>query len=217
MPTLTESNRQTWKTERRADLLEAADRVIKRVGPAVSMDDLATEAGVSRVVLYRYFGDKGGLYQALAERYVDALMAQLREALVESDDPRARLRRTVTTYVGFIEDNRQAYDFLMHRAIREGSGAQNTVADFMRTVAREVGEILSEEISALGFDPAPADSWAHGVVGMVQLSTDHWFETQVVPRERFIDHLVALLSFGFFGLAADADLAEQFGLKRLPV
>lgn len=208
---------EEWKAGRRAELLAASDRVIRRVGPAVSMDDMATEAGVSRVVLYRYFGDKGGLYQALAERYIGALMARLREALTETDDPRARLRRTIEAYVSFIETNREAYAFLVHRAVREGSGAQDTVADFMRSVATEVGEVLGREIASFGFDPAPAESWAHGVVGMVQLSTDHWITTRAVPRATFVNQLVALLSFGFFGLAGDPELAEGTGLKRLDI
>src|SRR5688572_16851590 len=122
MPTMTKPNPtrgDVWKSARRVDLLEAADRVIRRTGPSVSMDDLAAEAGVARVVLYRYFGDKGGLYQALAQRYVEALMVQLRSALEETSDPQLRLRHTIDTYVGFIESNKEAYDFLMHRALRE--------------------------------------------------------------------------------------------------
>src|SRR5918999_1941878 len=84
---------EVWKHSRRLDLLQAADRAIRRAGPAVSMDDVAAEAGVSRVVLYRYFGDKRGLYQAVAERYVAELMAELRKALRRTSDPRRRLRR----------------------------------------------------------------------------------------------------------------------------
>lgn len=207
------AGRAEWKTGRRAELLAAADRVIRRGGPGASMDDIATEAGISRVVLYRYFGDKGGLYQALAERYVAELRDRLLPALAESDDPRLRLERTIDTYVRFIEANREVYDFLMHRALREGPAAQATVADFVRTVARDIGEILGAEISRLGFDPAPADAWAHGVVGMVQLSTDWWLHGGDISREQLVAYVVALLSHGFFGLAADPALAGMAGLR----
>jgi AcrR family transcriptional regulator len=176
------------------------------------MDGIAAEAGISRVVLYRYFGDKGGMYQALAERYVAALMTTLRSALRETDDAALRLERTVDSYVRFIEANREVYDFLMHRAVREGPAAQATVADFMRSVAREIGEILGAEISLLGFDPAPADAWAHGVVGMVQLSTDWWLQSGDMTREQLVAYIVGLLSHGFFGLAADPARAAASGL-----
>jgi AcrR family transcriptional regulator len=205
-----------WKRGRRAELLDAADRVIRRAGPASSMDDIASEAGISRVVLYRYFGDKGGLYQALAERYVAELMDALRDALRETDDPRLRLERTVDSYVRFIETNREVYDFLMHRAVREGPAAQATVADFVRSVARDIGEILGAEISRLGFDPAPADAWAHGVVGMVQLSTDWWLHGGDISREQLVAYIVGLLSHGFFGLAENPALAAGLGLAPRP-
>jgi AcrR family transcriptional regulator len=204
---------EVWKQSRRIDLLDAADRAIRREGPSVSMDDVAAEAGVSRVVLYRYFGDKRGLYQAVAERYVADLMVELRNALRRTTDPRRRLRRTIDTYVRFIEDNEQMYDFLMHRVVSEGPGAQVTVAAFMRRVAEEVGDVLSENMLALGFDPAPATVWSNGVVGMVHLATDAWLQKRDVSRQRFVDYLEGLLSFGFFGLAADPALARASGLR----
>lgn len=177
------------------------------------MDAIASEAGVSRVVLYRYFGDKEGLYRAVADRYVNELLGRLQGALEGTDDAEVRLRSTIETYTGFIETNREVYSFLMHRAAREGVAIQTTVAEFMRKVADEVGTILEREIESRGFDPAPAGIWATGVVGMVHLATDRWLETQEVPREAFIDQLVALLSFGFFGLAADPHTAARFGFR----
>jgi AcrR family transcriptional regulator len=200
---------EAWKRGRRRELLDAADRVVRRLGPAASMDDFAAEAKVTRVVLYRYFGDKGGLYQALAERYVVALMDELRPALAASVGPRQRLTATIDAYLSFIESHREAYTFLMHRAIREGPQAQATIADFVRGVAREVSEVLAEEIAGFGFDPAPAEVWAHGIVGMVQLSADWWLEQRPdIPRERVVRYLVTLLSNGFFG-AVDEPLLER--------
>lgn len=167
------------------------------------MDGMAAEAGISRMVLYRYFGDKGGLYRALAETYIEALMLELRQALESTTDPSERLNATVDAYVGFIEQNREIYDFLMHRAIKEGREAGETVADFMRRVAEQIATVLTREIAALGFDPDPAEAWAHGVVGMVHQSTDWWLRSEGVSREKFIRYLVGLLSRGFFGLAED--------------
>lgn len=191
--------RSEWKARRRLELLDAAQRAIQRLGPGVSMVDIAREAGVTKVVLYRYFTNKGGLYQALAERYVRELMGELRAALASATEPSARLSATVEAYVVFIERNREGYDFLMHRAVREGPEAQATVADFMRGVAREVGEVLQSEISRIGYDPAPSQAWAHGLVGMVHLATDWWLEQSEVSREQLVGYLVTLLSHGLFG------------------
>ena len=184
MPEVTSSKRTTgalrrgpeWKHDRRKELLDAADRTVARLGRAASMDDVAAEARVSRVVLYRYFRDKGGLYQALAERYLERLMAHLRAGLDSAADPRARLENTIDAYVGFIEEHRRTYDFLMHRAIRECAATHETVDDFIRAVAREVERVLEAEMTNAGADPAPAASWARALVGTVHLTTDWWLE-----------------------------------------
>ena len=208
-------DRLSWKRGRRAELLEAARHAIRSAGVAASMDDVAREAGVSRVVLYRYFGDKAGLYLAIAEEYVDDLMARLRSTLADTEDPQLRLRRTTETYVDFIQENRDLYDFLMHRAIREGPAGDLAVGDFVRKVANQIGRVLEEDISNLGFDPQPAQAWAHGVVGMVHLATDWWLHSTDVSKEEFVDHMVALMSHGFVGLASTPGLAEASGLRRV--
>jgi AcrR family transcriptional regulator len=54
------------RAERRTQLLEAAIACIRRVGADASMEQIAAEAKVTKPVLYRYFRDKGDLYQAVA-------------------------------------------------------------------------------------------------------------------------------------------------------
>jgi AcrR family transcriptional regulator len=51
----------TRREQRRAELLEAALRVIRRGEGRVAMEDIAVEAGISRPILYRHFGDATGL------------------------------------------------------------------------------------------------------------------------------------------------------------
>ena len=58
------------KAARREELLEAAVRVIRQDGAGASMRAVAAEAGCTKPILYRHFGDKSGLYQAVADRYV---------------------------------------------------------------------------------------------------------------------------------------------------
>src|SRR4051812_7368246 len=80
---------------RRLSLLEAADRVVRRSGPEASMAAIAAEAGISKPVVYRHFGDKGGLYRALADRHISDLMRRLQAALRRPADRRERTRLVV--------------------------------------------------------------------------------------------------------------------------
>jgi AcrR family transcriptional regulator len=57
------------RAERREQILTAATRAFARTGfAATSLDDIATEAQVSRVILYRHFDSKIDLYRAGLER-----------------------------------------------------------------------------------------------------------------------------------------------------
>src|SRR6476646_7866617 len=90
-------------------LLEAADRVVRRDGSAATMNLIAAEAGITKPILYRHFGDKGGLYRALATRHTDALLASLRASLDAPADRRRRVEATLDTYLASIEAMPQVY------------------------------------------------------------------------------------------------------------
>src|SRR3954452_21394082 len=72
---------------RRTEFVDAAITCIQRVGAGASMDQMAAEAGVTKPILYRYFGDKAALYGAIAERYVGVVGDELRRALAGENDP----------------------------------------------------------------------------------------------------------------------------------
>ncbi|HEX6797711.1 MAG TPA: helix-turn-helix domain-containing protein [Ktedonobacterales bacterium] len=68
--------RRLRRTARREQILSAATRAFARSGfAATSLDDVAVEAGVSRVILYRHFASKADLYRAVLDRACSWLVA----------------------------------------------------------------------------------------------------------------------------------------------
>jgi AcrR family transcriptional regulator len=66
--------RQEEKDRRRAEILDAAEALYAETGwDAITMDQVARRARLSRALLYVYFKDKGDLHMALVERALDAL------------------------------------------------------------------------------------------------------------------------------------------------
>lgn len=62
------------RAERRAQILTAATRAFARHGFAdTGLDDIAEEAGVTRVVLYRHFDSKAELYRTILDRACERL------------------------------------------------------------------------------------------------------------------------------------------------
>ena len=63
------SRQRMPRAERREQILAAATTAFARAGFAdTSLDDVAAEAGVTRVILYRHFDSKSELYRALLDR-----------------------------------------------------------------------------------------------------------------------------------------------------
>jgi AcrR family transcriptional regulator len=183
--------------DRRSSLLEAADRVVQRVGPDASMNVIAAEAGITKPILYRHFGDKGGLYRALAGRYTDELLARLRAALLTRGGLAARTRATVDAYLSAIEEQPQVYRFLMHRAAVEEPGVRGDVEGFVRRFGEELAVGIQHEPSLGTVNPLRATIWAHAIAGMVQAAGDWWLDHAEVPRSTVVDQLSELLIAGF--------------------
>src|SRR3954463_14439124 len=100
------------RPSKRNDLRAAADRVVQREGSAATMNLIAAEAGITKPILYRHFGDKVGLYRALADRHIELLLHRWRAARAPRGGLKARTRATVAAYLGSVEEQPQIYHFL---------------------------------------------------------------------------------------------------------
>ncbi len=208
METTQQDGRQrSAAARRRRELLEAADRVVLRDGPQASMNAIAAEAGITKPILYRHFGDKGGLYRALAKRHTDALLAALRAALDAPAERRERVEATLHTYLAAIEARPQVYRFLMHPSEdthqpEQGFDVGRHSAPLLRRLGEELATVIAERVD-LGPDSAQlARVWGHGIVGMMHAAGDWWLGERPCSRERLVSSLADLL-WGRLAAASD--------------
>ena len=187
------------RSARREALLAAADQVVQRDGAAASMTSIAAEAGITKPILYRHFGDKGGLYAALAERHTDRLLELLTGALRSEGTARQRVERTIDAYLATIETEPQVYRFLVQSV--EAAPVQGQVRTFVRRLAEQLAAGIALE---LGLAPGDvrAGAWAAGIVGMVQAAGQWWLDTAPCSRAELTGQLTDLL-WGAHGAAAD--------------
>lgn len=72
--------RRLPRAQRREQILAAATKAFARNGfAATGLDDIAAEAGITRVILYRHFDSKTDLYQAALDRFCTVLSDHVRE------------------------------------------------------------------------------------------------------------------------------------------
>ncbi|WP_181767492.1 TetR family transcriptional regulator [Streptomyces albidus (ex Kaewkla and Franco 2022)] len=214
METTQQTDQRNAAERRRKELLEAADRVVLRDGPGASMNAIAAEAGITKPILYRHFGDKEGLYRALAVRHTDALLGALRAALDAPADRRGRVEATLDTYLAAIEARPQVYRFLMHPAEGGSSGERGFdtgqhAAPLLRRLGDELGTFIEERLD-LGPDGVEsARVWGHGVVGMAYAAGDWWLRERPCSRAQLVSQLADLL-WGALATAEDRVGAPGF-------
>jgi len=175
---------------RREEFLVAAVTVIRREGAGASMEAIARQAGVTKPILYRVFGDREGLLIALGDNFAAELVRELDLVLMAEGDSRSTLSRGIAAYVDLVDRDLHIYRFLTARLSTEHHGP---TGGFVEQIARTISVVMGERMRAEGADSGAAEPWSYGLVGMVHMAADWWMERRTIPKERLVEYLVTLL------------------------
>jgi AcrR family transcriptional regulator len=188
---------QARREARATALVDAAVEAIRRHGPGVSMDQIAAEAGVAKPILYRHFGDRGGLVLAIALRFTDELRRELGAALtMPAADPRHLLVAAIDAHVGLVEREPAVYRFVVERVTTETPDGSARLQTFLQQIGTQVTVVLREALVHAGYDSGVAEPWAFAIVGMVHGASQWWAERQTMTRAALVDSLATLLWAG---------------------
>jgi AcrR family transcriptional regulator len=186
------ADREDRRIERRTHLLDAAVDAIRAVGPGITMDQLAKAGGVTKPILYRHFGDRDGLINAISERFSVDLLVSVTAPLANDTSTLELLRTTVDSYIGFIERETNLYRFMIHPQLHRSTGRSGASA-LVDLVAQQVAVVADERLQDAGRSEGAAIPWAYGIVGLVHQAGDWWVDDQTITREALVEHLVSLL------------------------
>jgi AcrR family transcriptional regulator len=122
---------------RREQLLEHGVRLLStRSLDEVSIDVLAEEAGISRGLLYHYFGNKHDFHRAVVRKAADDLIRVT--APVQEGEPLERLARSLDAYVEYVATSYAGYVSLVRGA---ASGNED-----LREIYEEARAALTDRI-----------------------------------------------------------------------
>ena len=123
--------------QRRTQLLDLGVSLLAtRSLDELTIDVLAEEAGISRGLLYHYFGNKHDFREAVVRRAVTDLIEQT--APPEGGEPLDRLLASVAAYVDYVEANYQGYVSI----VRGAAGGNET----LRQVYEQTRDALTDRI-----------------------------------------------------------------------
>lgn len=180
--------------QRRRDLVRDAVRAIREFGPGVGMDEIAARAKTSKTVLYRHFGDKTGLYQAVVDSVHEFILRRLPLNEAEQLDPRQLISEIAEAYLAVVERDRNLYFFVTSRPTGDTPTA-DPVLGITTRIGNEVADAMRAWLRREGLDEEPANIWAHGAIGFIWAVADRWIVTNLRrPRAdvvAYIDQLFA--------------------------
>ena len=174
--------------DRRAQLLDLGVRLLAtRSLDELSIYLLAEEAGISRGLLYHYFGNKHAFHEAVVRRAADDLIAQTAPPV--DGDPLHRLTVSMTAYLTYVEDNHEGYLSLVKGAA-SGNETMRAIYDEARSALTD--RIFREEAQSEIVPDTPATRLiARGWAAMCEELTLSWVEE---PGEVSREELLAIMT-----------------------
>jgi AcrR family transcriptional regulator len=163
--------------ERRAQLLALGlDLFSQRAYDAISIDEIALAAGISKGLLYHYFPTKRDFYSAAIREASRQLLECTRPD--ESAPPLERLSRGLDAYLAYVEHRGPAYSALL----RGGIGSDPSVAGIVQETRDSFLERVIENFPAAEIGPT-LRVVLRGWIGFVEAASLDWVERRELSRE----------------------------------
>ncbi|WP_055692091.1 TetR/AcrR family transcriptional regulator [Streptomyces prasinus] len=171
--------------ERRQQLIGVALELFSRRSPDdVSIDEIASAAGISRPLVYHYFPGKLSLYEAALSRAADDLASRFVEP--REGPLGARLVRVMGRYFDFVDEHGPGFSALMRGGPAVGSSTTNALIDSVRQAAYE--QILSH-MGAVD-PPARLELVVRSWISLAESTALLWLDGRRIPRAGLETQLV---------------------------
>jgi AcrR family transcriptional regulator len=172
------------RDQRRAQILRAAAQAFSRDGyAATSVDEVAKQAGITKLIVYRHFDSKAALYRSI----LDEVATRLGEEWMANTDDEHQHGSAVRTLLTVARELPDGFRLLFVHAAREQEFAE--YAEGFRSIQEE----LAERFVADRIADEPLRTWTvRMMVRVVVASVLEWVDVgEPAGDEQFVDRVTA--------------------------
>jgi AcrR family transcriptional regulator len=187
----------------RADRMEQTLNVARslfadRGYSAVTMDEVAAKVGVTKPLLYNYFGNKDHLYIACMERAGDALSATVADSVAPPTTPGDALRAGVQAFFAFLDSDRAAWAVLFDETLPRGGEIAERVADYRGQIVESISSSMLEQVPPRARRAARVEVEALSamLLGAAEALARWWLRTEAVSAQEAAEMLISTIEPG---------------------
>ncbi|GGS43095.1 MULTISPECIES: TetR/AcrR family transcriptional regulator [Actinokineospora] len=208
MTTTDQPRKRMPRAERERQMMAVAEEIFSERGYlATSVDEIAERCGVSKPMIYEYFGSKEGLLVACIRAAREELAQATTAAVVGATTPEEALRRGVGAFFAFADSHRRAWSLMLSG----DTAAAGPVAAAEIEAGRQEQAAIDVALFRAFVPDAPQtmlEAAAQVVVGACERLSLWYVAQDEVGAEEAADYLMTSLWHGLRGLIERAHPAE---------
>lgn len=196
--------RERWDpARRRQQLLSVAESVFAERGyQGTSVNDVASAAGVTRTLVYKYFKDTDEIYLACVRSARSELEERFATAALAEVAPDAQLRAGLTAYFEFVQTRAPLWDLLYGAGAAVAGGVAAESVALRYETAEKIALLIQ---AALPGQPAESVSAiAHVISGAAEQLAKWWRRHPEVSLPDVVEHVMTAVWGGLDRLVADS-------------
>lgn len=195
--------------QRREQLIEIGRSLFAAKGfEAVSVEEIAATAKVSKPIVYEHFGGKEGLYAVVVDREMRALTDVLINALSDPQaHPRQIVERTALALLTYVEENAEGFRVLTRDSPK--TDPSNSFNSLLGDIAVRVEDILTDAFKRQHLPAKSVPYYAQMLIGMTVYTCQYWADQRKLSKEQLAAHIVNLAWYGLSRMEAKPELRYE--------
>jgi AcrR family transcriptional regulator len=187
--------RRVPRAERERQMVAVAEEMFAERGyQAAAMDEIAERVGVSKPMLYEYFGSKEGLFVACIRQARAELLAVTTQSTAGLTSAEDALRSGLVAFFEFTDSHRRSWELIRHEATVAGQAACDEIE-----AIRQQQTAIDVALFAQFLPDAPLrdlEAAAEIVVGACERLSIWYVQQEDVSAKQAAEYVMRLVWYG---------------------
>ena len=182
--------------QRREQLIRIGRALFASKGfEAVSVEEIASNAKVSKPIVYEHFGGKEGLYAVIVDREMQTLTNVLTATLSDPDmHPRQIVERAALALLTYIDENKDGFQVLVRDS--PSTDPAGSFSSLLGDISLRVEDLLTAAFKRQRLSAKGVPYYAQMLVGMTVFTGQYWADRPKVSKEQLAAYIVDLAWHG---------------------